>query len=401
MLLVVFGIGFTSCTKEDVIVDETENPVVEVESGVVNPLIDNLASLSSGSDEGVELACFVIDFPFSLDIDGEITEVTTEEELATALESLTEQSFVDFVYPLDVTYDDGTEESIADGEALGEAFASCIPDDGWTVDTTTVSEDAFPAFLFTAEEGCFDLVYPVTLTGLDGDVYTADSEEDFIELLADATDILFFDFPITIVGEDGEQVIESGEELFEAFASCWEDGTGYDTTWTYGGDIGCYGVEFPFSVVLANGNTVEVNNHDELCALMIEGTIAEFVYPLNLIDAEGNVIAVNSQEELDAALADCWGDGGVFAEPDLAYVILLTASNDGDGLGCFDIVYPINLLDTEGNTIAVNSHEELAELSFTEMVTVEYPFSIIPNTTEVTTVISSLEDLEAVLFDCE
>lgn len=404
IFIAFLSIGLTSCTKEDVTNEEIENPTNEPETGISNPLVDNLQTRSGGSDEGCELACFSINYPFSLDIDGEVVELTSNDDLLTALEGLEEATFIDFVYPLEITYDTGDTETIADADALGQAFATCVPDDGWTIDSTVIGEDLFPAFLITTEESCFDLVYPVTLVDLEGNTSTVDSEAAFIELLADTEygDILFFTFPLTISNDDGEQVVNTSDELFSAFASCWGDGTGVDSSWSFGGEIACYGVEFPFSVIVSNGNTVVVNNHDELCALMVSGTIDGYVYPLTLIDGEGNTIVINSDEELQDAVEDCW-DGGVFIEPDFTLLILIAASNDGasPSEGCFDIVYPVSLVYTDGTVQEVGTFAELTQVDFSTGAAVSYPFSVVPNSTGDVTEVTSFEDLEVILEDCE
>jgi len=191
----LFAIGLTSCTKENVTNEEVTKEETEIETGVNNSLVDNIESRDG--ENGCVLACFTIDYPFSLDIDGVITEITEETDVEAIVAGA---EFVDFVYPFDITYEDGSTVVINDGLELGEAFATCIPDDGWEPnDSINWPENAFPAFLFDSESnGCFDPVYPMNLTDLEGIDYTVNSEAEFIDLLAGVSenDFLFFGYPL-------------------------------------------------------------------------------------------------------------------------------------------------------------------------------------------------------------
>ena len=59
-------------------------------------------------NKGLELGCFSIDTPFSLDVIGDIIEINTFEDLENAfqLDSSDVAINIDFVYPLNITNED-------------------------------------------------------------------------------------------------------------------------------------------------------------------------------------------------------------------------------------------------------------------------------------------------------
>ncbi len=396
MLLAAFAIvGLSSCTKEDVKIDEKDPTEVTPEEGTQNPLMNNISSRSDGA---LDLACFTIDFPFSLIVGDEQVEITSDDDFIAVFDNLTDSIFIDFVYPLDITYDDETTAVIASGEELGLAFAACLPDDGWGVDSTYTGEDIFPAFLINTEELCYDLVYPVSLTDMEGNDYSANSEDEFIELMAVADDFLFFTFPLILEDEFGEQHVADGPEiLFELLTLC--EGT-VDTTFSYGGEVGCYDINYPFTVTLADGSEVTVNDHDELCALMIESEITGFVYPITLIDLDGAELVINSDEELEEALTACWDEPPFGGDIDLA--VLLSGASDFDG-NCYDINFPISV-NIDSVSTSITSLEELVELflnpagDFAQLV---YPVSVTLIASGEVVAIENVEQLFAILEDCE
>ncbi len=153
---------------------------------------------------------------------------------------------------------------------------------------------------------CFTVVLPVTVF-IDGLEIIIDSEEDFqtIEDLFDEddTDIdeLDFQYPITIVLSDfTEVVINNDEELATYAAQCQGDNVDDD-------DIECIDFQYPitFSVFDQNNeliDTVTINSDVELY-LFIDGLddddIVNLNFPITLILFDGNTITVNDLDELE------------------------------------------------------------------------------------------------------
>lgn len=396
MLFAMASLFITSCTKED-IANEEIDPIeeTEVEQLTDNPLVDDIEARSTG--DGAELACFVIDYPFSLSVDGEISEIDSEEDLEAVFADLTGQEIVDFVYPFDITYEDGTTESIADAEALGEAFATCIPDHGWDPGSGGQDDCGFPAYLITQDEGCYDLVYPITLVDSDtGATTEVSNDEEFIAAITNTELILLFQFPLTLVDEDGvESTATDADGLFQLLVDCeYEGGGSVDTVISVGGDIACYDIEFPFTVSLVDGSEVEVADNDELLSLMLEGNVVSFVYPITLLDEEGETITVNSDEDLMEAFIDC-GYGGT--PLDIALPFLLSGDNAAnDGFGCYDIIYPLTVVD-DNETIELQSLDEAINITMeSPLAELQFPVSVTNSDGEVVT-IESLEELFSTL----
>lgn len=400
LLFSLIAITFASCTKEDVIDEEINEPETEVTDTKYNPLLNDVTT-RSGNDDALYLGCFSIDYPFSLTAEGEETEINSEDDFVNFLEGLEVDTPVDFVYPLSITYDDGTTEEVADGEALGVAFSTCIPDD-WDCCDGAPSGDFFPAFLLNSENDCYDLVYPLTLVEYpsEEEVVVAD-ELEFIDALANADEsILSFTFPMDLVDADGNVVTaEDGESLFDLLLLCGDQSNG-DTT-MYGGDIdlggslACYELVYPFNVGLPDGTTVEVSDESQFNVLLLENGSLTFVFPMTIADEDGNEIVVNNDEEMWTLILDC-GMDGTFGNPELG---LLIAAHDVEFGGCYDIQFPISL-NVDGTSTSVDSADEVFNaIGNSTEVSIEWPVTVVTASGE-TVVLNSFDDLIEVLSNC-
>jgi len=308
----------------------------------------------------------------------------------------------------------GTTANLADGEALGEAFALCIPDEGWEEPDTTGFEGSFPAFLITELNSCYALVYPVTLQDFDGITYTANNEAELIDLLA-TEEFLEFVLPISLEGEDGIVTANDAEELFDILLDCqeqpWEGGEGEDGDYDCPLDIGgiaCYDLNFPATFLTADGGEETINDYEELSTAMLNGTLVNFVYPVSLTNVEtGEEVTVNSEEEFSEALEDCYDgdiDSGGDVDPPFgdgnAFFFFL-ASNDFDG-DCYSIIYPVTVT-TENGEATYNSIDDLnavLETGDNFPVDIVFPVNVTNNEGEDVT-LESLEAYAALLEECQ
>jgi len=159
---------------------------------------------------------------------------------------------------------------------------------------------------------CFSIELPVTIIA-NGITITISSLED-LELLEDIfdefeddEDSLEFLFPITIVLNDyTEIVIEDEESLEEFIDQCTEADDDEDI-------IECVDFVYPISFSVFNIDfdlidTVTVNSDEELYDFLDDledsenAVIASLNYPVSLVYADGNTVTVNSNTELEAAI---------------------------------------------------------------------------------------------------
>lgn len=192
--------------------------------------------------------------------------------------------------------DDGSEEETL---AADSSTASLIIN-------TAANDGSFDNIVDGAS--CFAVNFPYTVE-VNGLEITIDSIEDLrlIEEIFDSIDvdddILEIIFPITITLADYSQiVVENAEQLRELAAECIEGGDD--------ADIECIDFVYPltfFTFDLDNQQTgtVVVNNDEELRRFLDEredNDLISLEYPVSLIKADGTTVTVNSNAELAMAL---------------------------------------------------------------------------------------------------
>ena len=152
-------------------------------------------------------------------------------------------------------------------------------------------------------------------------------------------------------------------------------------------DLGCLTVVFPFEMVTINENIVDVAIIEDFEKLIQDENdyIIDFVYPRTIADEDGKQLEVADRDELGEAFASCIPDTGWGGNDFPAFLI------DGE-TSCFEIVYPIILLDLDGNTVAVASEVEFVEaLAANELLFFDFPFSLSSDSTRVVEVADAQE----------
>jgi hypothetical protein len=398
LFIIASALLFTSCSRDEEI--DIIEPETEIDVNVdTNPLV----SRSVGSDEGLELECLTILFPFSVvDMDGVSIEIEDIDDIS-VLES-EDNLIVDFVYPLDVEISDETIQ-IDDSFALGEAFVECVPDF-----TEYDFETDFPAYSISSETSCYNIDFPIALRNLDDETITVEDQEEFNNLLA--SDVHFFVYPFSLIDEDGGTVtVNDSDELFETLISCndfvWTDSLDIDWGENSFEYVGCYLIEFPFDIVLQDGTVTTINNHEEYCELMFQGDIGNFVFPITLTSEDGDTFTVNSEDELFDLLDDCDTWVGSDTEEDFVSIFLLVAGSVGyDNVdACYSITYPIEYTDIDGMTQNLESQDESLEFingpEFFNFSGLVYPVNIVITESGEEQVLESFEDIFALLEVCE
>ena len=199
---------------------------------------------------------------------------------------------------------------------------------------------------------CLSVDLPVTVI-VNGVEIIIDSEEDFdaIEALFDEfnddEDEIELTFPITIILSDySEIVVQDYSELETYIEDCNGENEEDD-------DIECIDFQYPIVFSVYNSNfqvieTVTIEN-DEALYLFVEslegGVLASLNFPVTLILSDGSTLEVNNNAELEAAIEAV---EGVCDEDD---------DNDWNDDDCTEENIVSNLLECYWNIVAYNSDD--------------------------------------------
>ena len=291
ILLMAFSLIIVSCDNENV--DEI-SPEAELEEGVSQELISNLfnsartaASTNQESDYVEEGECFVINYPYSV-TDGETsTTLNSDDELFAFLETLDFDSEVYIEVPFDVTFADGSQQTINTYDAFEIILDDCYSD----YDHNDDYDDDY-------EEECFELNYPLTAVDYEGNEVTVSSEQDLYNF-----EFAGFVYPISVTIIDGSQVtVNSPQEFDTLYNDC------YDIEDCDECEEQCFEIVFPFSFVSENGIVDTVNNYDELfdyVSQLSDDDTCMISYPITVQFEDGTQQTANSDEELEALYDSC------------------------------------------------------------------------------------------------
>lgn len=267
---------------------------------------------------------------------------------------------------------------------------------------SAATEDAF----------CFEFVFPLNLSYNNGTVVSVASMDGIVELLSNETESLYiegiaFPFQVTLATADSATpiTISNEEDFEELISSC-----GFETYEDYVTTGFCYEFVYPFSIVNQDGNTVVIDSEEELFNIISssdENDIYELVFPLS-VTYEGETVVINDIYELFEMDNNC----GESSDPCICteeYAPVCVATPTGEiiqfpnschaecagftsadfvdcdssgsgieGLGtCFIIQYPIQV-ESGGALVTVNDDNEL--FSYYNPVTgnlpINYPITI-------------------------
>ena len=158
---------------------------------------------------------------------------------------------------------------------------------------------------------------------------------------------------------------QNGEVLFDDNYD--QNGNGNYDIFNEWEDFMCFDIQFPISVTMPDQTQVSIGNEDELYEAVesyyemsdeYDG-LPEINFPFNIIfyfdDENGNeieeVVGVGSYEELEMYFEICedgWNDDGWDDE-------------DWYEIDCFDLVYPLTIVNPEGEVLTVDSENNLHE----------------------------------------
>jgi len=159
--------------------------------------------------------------------------------------------------------------------------------------------------------------------------------------------------------------------------------------------IDCIEINYPFAFALESGATITVNNNDEteIALYSEEDYVVDLVYPIEAVDQDGNSLTINSADELAETFIECIPEDGWGEFEDLGFPAF-----DFEGL-CVNIVYPLTLQSDDGETTTVNNEQEFANALASEFYYFSFPITVVDqegNTLEM----ENDKALMNALFDC-
>ncbi|MCA0133780.1 hypothetical protein [Winogradskyella alexanderae] len=222
ILLAFFALlSFTACQNEETQITNPSEQETIVPSSVLASLMSNTTANYGAYDDVLDGAsCFSIELPVTI-IVSDITIVIESVEDLDELEDLFEEfegneDILDFLFPITIIFNDYTEIVIENQEQLENFIDDCDDDD---------DEEVIE---------CIDFVYPISFSIFNADFDVIDtvsigSDEELYNFLEELEEddnalIVSLNYPITLVYANGETIeVNSNEELAEAIEAAEDD----------------------------------------------------------------------------------------------------------------------------------------------------------------------------------
>ena len=162
----------------------------------------------------------------------------------------------------------------------------------------------------------------------------------------------------------------------------------------------CFDIVYPITIMLPNGSSYLIDSEEDSDLETIKSYYKEnegaderpsIIFPVNIIDHEGETKAINSEEEMEDAYRHCSG-------------------RDRDKRECFGLVFPVTYIMPDGSSyeIADDDDESWAELKAwydanpeaEERPELQYPVDIMYESEDRTVTISNEEEMLAAKEEC-
>ena len=162
----------------------------------------------------------------------------------------------------------------------------------------------------------------------------------------------------------------------------------------------CFDIVYPITIMLPNGSSYLIDSEEDSDLETIKSYYEEnegaderpsIIFPVNIIDHEGETKAINSEEEMEDAYMHCSG-------------------RDRDKRECFGLVFPVTYIMPDGSSyeIADEDVESWAELKAwydanpeaEERPELQYPVDIMYESEDRTVTISNEEEMLAAKEEC-
>ncbi|MCB9285668.1 MAG: hypothetical protein H6560_00005 [Lewinellaceae bacterium] len=250
------------------------------------------------------------------------------------------------------------------------------------------------------EMACLSINYPFDMVLESNEAITINSQSDFQAAVAPNTSnpVVDFAFPLTVVDAKGNtKIVNDNNALGRDFASCIPE-TGWAASASNGETVPaclvgapfCFEYVYPANLADEDGNTYTAGNEGEFIDLFATIPSLSLQLPASFLDEEGNTIVVNDFDAFFNLTFECED-------------ITPPVTGEGieiQGFGCLELVYPFNVVDSDGTAITVNDEDEYANLILNGAeVELQYPFSL-TNAEGDTFVIEEIFDVIEALETC-
>lgn len=154
-------------------------------------------------------------------------------------------------------------------------------------------------------EDCYELVYPITIEDMNGELYPVNNKEELNDVLVNNDDLKLV-YPVDLESNNGEIIEIRKEEEFESLAlNCFETNNLSALEQILVKLQECYEVVYPISFVSQDGETFTANDEPQLVSLFNNEDIKDVVFPASLTDENGKTMTLNSYQDLVALIMDC------------------------------------------------------------------------------------------------
>lgn len=223
---------------------------------------------------------------------------------------------------------------------------------------------------------CLVVNYPFDLLLASDAIITVSNASEFqLAMEAEAGDaVKDFIFPLSVTKKDATITeVSSNQELSYLYAACVPTDT-WDFTVVNGDVIPaflfegyCFELVYPVNLEDEAGNSYTANDEGELVDLCVTIDPLFFVLPITVINEDGEEVEIADQDAFFQAYFDCTGT----TPPVVSGEFII------QGFGCNELVYPYNVVDTEGNVTTINDVNEYADLLLNGTpILLEYPFTL-------------------------
>jgi hypothetical protein len=215
----------------------------------------------------------------------------------------------DFVYPITLSYNTGTEVTVQDVDGLVDILVNMTDDlyiNGiafpFQVEVFNADTDSFEVVTIQDEATFMQLLTSCSIddSGQEEDCNCIDEYAPVCVSVLDAEGNSFtIDFPNMCYAQC-EGFTQS--DIVDCDFSNPADGDYFDD---------CFDLVYPFSIVTPEGETIQINDEDEFETALYTNYYFDFVYPFSIeteVNGEDQTVTINNEEELTNLLMQCSGD---------------------------------------------------------------------------------------------